>query len=147
MSWETHHCEVKTPPRETPVSTGRQRLELMDHQESWRGAGCLSAGSMMERGKGSPEAGSCLSRDGRIFWMVSRSETYVFEENSGKWGSLTRKRDEWTQGLIQIFERPSYGQANKRAGCSPGQNKVGSNGEDRVFYSKTDLVLIPPLTE
>lgn len=86
MSWETHHCEVKTPPRETPVSTGRQRLELMDHQESWRGAGCLSAGSIMERGKGSPEAGSCLSRDGRIFWMVSRSETYVFEENSAQCG-------------------------------------------------------------
>ena len=62
-------------------------------------------------------------------------------------GLLTRKREEWTQGLIQIFERPSYGQANKRAGCSPGENKAGSNGEERVFYSKTDLVLIPPLTE
>ena len=74
-------------------------------------------------------------------------QKHVFEENSGNWGSLTRKREEWTRGLIQIFERPSYGQANKSAGCSPGQNKAGSNGEERVFYSKTDLVLIPPLTE
>ena len=38
------------------------------------------------------------------------------------------------------------GQANKHVGCSPGQNKAGRNGKEHEFYSKTDLVLIPPLT-
>ena len=90
------------------------------------------------------QAAACPEMEEHPGWWADQK--HVFEENSEKWGSLTRKREEWTQGLIQIFERPSYGQANKHVGCSPGQNKAGSNGEECVFYSKTDLVLIPPLT-
>lgn len=39
----------------TPVSTGTESLELMDHQLAWdgHGMGSFSGGSVMERGNGS----------------------------------------------------------------------------------------------